>query len=75
VRAPFGLKNISEFFQKLVYKYFGDIPGVSIYIDDIMLSVDTLEEYDNIVKKVMQRARDYNIKFNFDKIQYCVQEV
>lgn len=31
LRAPFGLKNIPAFFQKLVYKYFGDIPGVTIY--------------------------------------------
>lgn len=31
LRAPFGLKNIPEFFQKLVYKYFGDISGVTIY--------------------------------------------
>lgn len=75
LRAPFGLKNIPEFFQKLVYKYFGDISGVIIYVDDILISADTIEEHDNIVKNVIQRARDYNIKFNFDKVQYCVQEV
>lgn len=75
LRAPFGLKNIPEFFQKLVYKYFGDISGVTIYVDDILISADTIEEHDNIVNKVIQRARDYNIKFNFDKIQYCIQEV
>lgn len=75
LRAPFGLKNIPEFFQKLVYKYFGDISGVTIYVDDILISAYTIEEHDNIVNKVIQRARDYNIKFNFDKIQYCVQEV
>lgn len=40
-----------------------------------MISVDTIEEYDNIVNKVIQRAKDYNKKFNFDKIQYFVQEV
>lgn len=72
-RAPFGLKNIPEFFQKLVYKYFGDITGVTIYVDDIMVSADTFEEHDNIVNKVVQRVRDYNIKFHFDKIEYCVQ--
>jgi len=75
LRAPFGLQNIPDFFQKLAYKYFGDISGFTIYVDDILISADTIEDHDNIVNKVIQRARDYNIHFNFDKIQYCVQEV
>jgi len=53
LRAPFGLKNIPEFFQKLVYKYFGDISGVTIYVDDILISADTIEEHDNIVRNVI----------------------
>jgi len=40
-----------------------------------MVSADTMEEHDNIDNKVVKKAREYNIKFDFDKIQYCVQEV
>lgn len=36
---------------------------------DILISAKTIEEHDNIVRNVIQRARDYNIKL------YCVQEV
>lgn len=36
-----------------------------MYLDDIMISVDTIEEHDNIVDKVIQRAGNFNMKFNF----------
>lgn len=62
-------------FQKLVYKYFEDIAGVVIYVDDIMACADTLEGHDSTIKKLLERARDYNIKFNFSKLQYCAREV
>lgn len=42
---------------------------------DIMIGADTKEEHDKIVNKVLQRARDYNIKFSFNKIQNCILEV
>lgn len=75
LRAPFGLSCMPEIFQRLVYKYFGDIPGVSIYFDDLCIAGDSKDEVDQILKNVLERARKYNIRFNFDKLQYCVNEV
>lgn len=39
-----------------------------------MICADTLEEHDSIIEKLLQRGRDYNVKFNFNNMQYCVQE-
>jgi hypothetical protein len=75
LRAPFGLACMPEIFQKLMFKYFGDITGVSIYFDDLCISGESKEEVDAILNKVFRRARQYNIKFNYNKLQYCVEDV
>lgn len=36
---------------------------------------DTLEEHDKLLKQVVERARDLNIKFNESKVQYRVNQV
>lgn len=51
------------------------IANVTLYIDDILISTDTKTEHDETLRKLMQRARDLNIKFNAEKLQYCVNEV
>lgn len=44
-------------------------------ITDITACADMLEKHDSTIKKLLQRARDYSIKLNFNKMQYYVQEV
>lgn len=74
-RAPFGLSCMPEIFQRLVFKYFGDIEGVTVYFDDLCISSNSKEENDAILGKVFERARKFNVKFNFDKFQYCKSKV
>ena len=35
--------------------------------DDILLGVDTIEEHDKILEKVLQRVQDYGITFKLEK--------
>lgn len=74
-RLPYGINLAAEVFQKYNSKYFGNIEGVSIYIDDILISGNTLEEHDKVLEQVVKRAREINIKFNKDKLQYRINEV
>lgn len=77
LKAPFGIASIPEIFQKLTMKYFADIPGVTVYFDDILCAAESLEELNTsiIVEQVINRAGKYNIKFNPEKLQYFVNEV
>lgn len=43
--------------------------------DDLILEVDYEKEHTEILHKVMDRAKELNIKFNADKIQYKVTKV
>lgn len=69
-RMPFGLSVAPEVFQKTMVKIFGDIDGVELYFDDLIISGSTEIEHDTAMGEVMKRARMYNIIFNSKKIQY-----
>lgn len=74
-RLPFGISVAPEIFQKYNEKNFGDIPGVVIYFDDMLICADNEKEHDVILNKVVERARKLNVKFNPKKLQYRVNEV
>lgn len=74
-RLPFGLSISPEVFQKFNEENFADIDGVFVYIDDLLIFADSIEEHDRIMERVMKRARERNIKFNPRKLQYRVEKV
>lgn len=75
LRLPFGVANAPEFFQRENEKHFGDINGVVVYFDDILIAGQDEKEHDQILKKVIERARQLKLKFNKDKLQYRVEKV
>lgn len=75
LRLPFGLNIAPEYFQKANFKNFGDIENLIIYFDDLLIASDTLEEHDNTLKKVLERARERGVKFNKNKFQFRQTEV
>ena len=44
-RTPFGLKNAGQDFQRLMDAILGDIPRVYVYIDDILIASETLQQH------------------------------
>ena len=74
-RMPFGLASVSEVFQKRNEAAFDGIDSVHIMADDIIIAAATVEEHDVILRKVLARARDRNVKFNLDKLQLRVNSV
>ncbi|XP_050440056.1 uncharacterized protein LOC126845447 [Adelges cooleyi] len=61
--------------NKDVFSGLGLFPEKFIYFDDILISANTKEEHDAILEQVIQVARENNIKFNKEKIQYEMNEV
>ncbi|XP_039307927.1 uncharacterized protein K02A2.6-like [Solenopsis invicta] len=75
LRLPFGIKTAPEIFQKINQKNFGDIDNVIIYFDDLLIAANSKEEHDKILHKVIDRAREIDVKFNKEKVQYRKTEV
>ena len=74
-RMPFGISSAPEVFQKKNEAIFGDIDGVEVIFDDIIVASKDDHEHDEIMRKLLQRARDANVKFNPAKLQYKASEV
>ena len=56
-RLPMGLKNSPATFQRLMDLILAGIPGVYIYIDDILILAKDLEEHEQICRRLFHRFR------------------
>ena len=72
---PFGLHSSADLFEKKVEQIFGDLIGVSVYFDNIIVAGKTQQELDENLRKLLAKARDCNVKFNRKKIQLNQTEV
>ncbi|KAK3926634.1 Retrovirus-related Pol polyprotein from transposon 17.6 [Frankliniella fusca] len=68
--CPFGVVSAPELFQRLNEEIFKGIYNVLIYFDDVLAFGKTKDEHDQAVRQVIQRAREVNVKFNPEKLQY-----
>lgn len=76
-RLPFGLSCAPEAFIKLNEKYFGNIDpeNIIIYFDDILIATKTEQKHDMLLNAIIEKAKQYNIKFNINKVQYKQKEI
>ena len=78
---PFGLTNAPAVFQRLMQKelmYFNPNNGtdfVSIYIDDILVFSETLEQHLSHLKLVMDRLTEAGLKLKPSKCLFVQNEV
>jgi len=72
---PFGICCASDAAQEMIECHFGDISGVLAIHDDIIIVAENENEHDIILQKILQRARERNIKFNLKKIQFRIPQV
>ena len=72
---PCGLSSAPEVFQKRNEEIFGDIPGVEIIFVDIIIAGTNIQDHDEILKKVLQRAKDKGVRFNKNKLKLRIPEV
>ncbi len=75
LRLPYGICSAPEVFHRSFNEIFGEIEGVEIYIDDILIWGKDVEEHNIRLKKVLEKARERNVRFNFEKCKICVPEV
>ncbi|XP_031355091.1 uncharacterized protein K02A2.6-like [Photinus pyralis] len=54
-----------EYFQAINERIFGNLKGVQVYIDDLLIAADSSEEHDRILNSVIIRATAKGVKFNY----------
>ncbi|KAK2720320.1 hypothetical protein QYM36_004265 [Artemia franciscana] len=65
-RMPFGLICAQDEFQRKMEETFGNLKGVGVIVDDILVSGKD-EEHDENLRKVLETAREVGVRFNPEK--------
>ena len=71
---PFGPTNAPMFFQMTMERIFGQFDFVTVYLDDIGIMSDTLQEHKEHLKLVFEMLEHYGIKLRLDKCRWGVSE-
>ena len=56
-RLPFGVSSAPGIFQRVMESLLGDIPGVVVYIDGILITGKTDEEHLAALEEVLKRLQ------------------
>lgn len=66
---PMGVASAPAWFHSFLYSLIGSIPGVSVYIDDILIAGKTLEEHNLRLQQVQLVLEKAGVCVNPSKVQ------
>ena len=75
LRLPFGVKCASELYQSVMSQMIEDIEGTDVIMDDILIWGRTMAEHDQRLKRVLNKAREYNLKLSPSKCEFRKSEI
>ena len=64
LRMPFGLCNAAQAFQRLMDVVCRQLPGVFVYIDDILVASKNKDEHEAHLRKLFARLTQYGLVVN-----------
>lgn len=78
LRMPFDLTNAPRVFQRFVNKAFSNLMRknkVLLYLDDVLVATETVEEHLEILREVFAVARQHGLEFRLDKCRILYNEI
>jgi hypothetical protein len=77
LRMPYGLKSAPSTFQRLMNNVLMGLIGTRcfVYLDDIIIFGETLEDHHIRLREVLDRLRQYNLKIEPDKCEFLKTEL
>ena len=74
---PSGATVAGDVFQCKLDECFGHIPNVIVIADDIMIvgKKPDHKDHDQALTSLLETARHYNVRLNYEKLQYKQSEV
>ena len=75
---PMGLSNSPEIFSKMLQQELSDIIDFErcfLYIDDILIATDTIEEHIELLTKLIKRLSKLNLKLSPNKCELCATSI
>ena len=75
VRLPFGLSNAVSEFCHIMHMLLGHLPYVIVYVDDIVIFSESLDDHFEHILNVCKILRKNNLKLNKDKCKFFKLEI
>ena len=64
---PFGLRNASQTFQRFIDEVVRDLPGVFVYIDDILVASSNEKEHEQHLQALFKRLDEHGLIISPEK--------
>ena len=74
-RLPFGAASAPSMFQRIMESILHGLPGVSVYIDDILITGKSIEEYLENLEAVLARLKETGLQLKHDKCAFLLPTV
>ena len=71
MRLPFGITSAPGYFQEIMDQLTSDLPGVAVYLDDILVSGATAQEHLNNLNRLLQRLSDKGLRCRLEKCSFA----
>ena len=75
LKLPFGIKSAPELYQRAMDEMLEDTDHAYTIMDDILIAGCDITHHDSVLEAVVNRARTYNLKLNFEKVRVRKQQV
>lgn len=74
-RQPFGIAAAPAIFQKFMENVLNGIPGVCVYLDDVIVGGASNEEHAERLELIRERLSNANLRISKEKCVFAVPEV
>jgi len=74
-RMPFGIAAAPGTFQRIMNEVVGNIKGALVYLDDILVFSDSVENHYDRLRQVLGKIREAGLRINPKKCHFLRKEV
>ena len=75
LRLPMGICNAPELFHQRMLEAFSDIPGVEVYLDDVLIHACDMLQHNQRLSMVLERCNELGITLNPEKCVYAKESI
>jgi len=72
---PFGISSAPGYFQQVMDEITIDLPGVAVYLDEILCSGATAEAHLQNLRQLLERLRDKGLRCRLEKCTFAQPQV